>query len=637
MPLARVNTQHLSLWQSAVTEAVRRQLAEEKGSEPTRLEILGHPAVKATDDFVRLRHGRADPPGGPELASDSADPHARNVYLSSLVFDIAQARREGRPADEQALLGSYWPFSDKDPLFLGCEATYLWYCANDQFQYNDWTTKGGGSLQYGVIDWQLPNDATVGVIGDWGTGMADAAALLHDLMKQHTPDAIVHLGDIYYSGTPTECQTYFATAIADVFAATGKSCPVFTIPGNHDYYALGNGFFPMLAGLNVGFPGANQQASYFCLRTEDGGWQLLGMDTGRHDADPADQINPFYAGPWLEPTEVTWHRDKLVNFAGATILLSHHQLFTANATINGMTSSESEFSYLNPNLYNLFQPFFGKIAAWLWGHEHNFVLFQNELFGLAKGRLLGASAFEELVSESPYTVKHPNVPYLDPTKYQLPPETSGYYPHSYAILDFSRREQPTDPVQVSYYQFPSWYDSTPGDPQSTFICSESYVRPVPPPRATIVYGDSVTLSSEGGLLYVGPLYDGAWNYDYPTIAATPVTFQLLAPNGQSGTLTNGAQVLIRTTESAAGSNDRITTGSLHWLYYDSGNSSSQTWTLYKLDTSVDDLICIGDPVYIVSGAYPGQSIAPTNDGYLTTTTTGAPPAVPALFAFKQPF
>src|SRR5207249_4688448 len=116
------------------------------------------------------------------------------------------------------------------------------------------------------------------------------------------------------------------------------------------------------------------------------------------------------------PSELVWHRDKLVNFSGATILLSHHQLFTANANVNGALSSESEFPYLNPFLLDAFQPFFAdKVAAWLWGHEHNFVLFQDGLFGLARGRLLGASAFDELTSESPYAVKHTNVPYLDPT------------------------------------------------------------------------------------------------------------------------------------------------------------------------------------------------------------------------------
>jgi Calcineurin-like phosphoesterase len=636
VPLARVNAQHLSLWQSAVTEVVRRQLAARKGAEPTRLEVLEHPAVKATDDFVRLRHARAAAPAA--VTPDSTDAHALNVHLSGLVFDKAQAHLDGRVEDEQALTTSYWPFSDKDPLFLHCECVYLsyWAAHNGKFLYNDWTIQGGNNPQYGVIQWQLPNDATVGVIGDWGTGMPDAAALLTDLMS-HSPDAIIHLGDIYYSGTPAECQGYFVKVISDVFAATNKSCPVFTIPGNHDYYALGYGFFPMLPGLNAKFPTALQQASYFCLRTQDGGWQFLGMDTGRHDANPLDQVDPLYAGPWLEPTEILWHRDKLANFAGATILLSHHQLFTANATINGLASFQREFSYLNPNLLNVFEPFFGKIAAWLWGHEHNFVLFQNGLFGLEKGRLLGASAFEEQVSESPYTVKHPNVPYLDPTKYQLQPEQQfGYYPHAYAIIEFAGRTQPTDPVQVSYYSFPSWYQQPVQNPQSTLIVPEQYAKPPPLVRATIAYGESVTISSEGGLLFVGPLYEGYWNYDYPTISATPVTFQLLSPTGQSGTLTNGAQVLLVTTENAAGSNNRITAGAPHWLYYDSGNGSGQTWTLMKLGTIIDNLVCIGDPVLLISNAYSGQWISPTKDGYLTTGKTGVAPNVPAFFSFRQP-
>src|SRR2546429_1753811 len=119
-------------------------------------------------------------------------------------------------------------------------------------------------------------------------------------------------------------------------------------------------------------------------------------------------------------------------------------------------------------------------------------------------------------------------------------------------------------------------------------------------------------------------------------AATPCTFQLRPPKGQSGTLTDGAPVLLRTTESAAGSNDRITAGAPHWLYYDSGNGSGQTWTIKKLDTSGDNLVCIGDPVLLVGNAYTGQWISPTKEGYLTTGKTGASPDVPAFFSFKQP-
>ena len=53
------------------------------------------------------------------------------------------------------------------------------------------------------------------------------------------------------------------------------------------------------------------------------------MDTGLHDHDV------FTVGTdvtWLDPEEETWHLDKIRRFSdsgGRTVLLSHHQLFTA--------------------------------------------------------------------------------------------------------------------------------------------------------------------------------------------------------------------------------------------------------------------------------------------------------------------
>jgi hypothetical protein len=43
------------------------------------------------------------------------------------------------------------------------------------------------------------------------------------------------------------------------------------------------------------------------------------MDTGWADSDPLNQKDPLYAGPWVQPSEVAWHRDKLVNFGGVRL------------------------------------------------------------------------------------------------------------------------------------------------------------------------------------------------------------------------------------------------------------------------------------------------------------------------------
>jgi hypothetical protein len=194
MTIVRTRDPNLSLWQSAVAQVVLETSAK-NGLPLSQNALLDHPMVRATNDVVRAHEDRQ------QLlfsADQLTDEHTRNTHLSSLCFEIAQAQAQGLEDLEAQLLGSYWPFSDKDPNFLRCVAVYAYYKAayKGHFLYNDWQKEGGGSLQYGVIDWRIPNDARIGIIGDWGTGMDDSIALLRDLMVNHSPAAIIHLGDI---------------------------------------------------------------------------------------------------------------------------------------------------------------------------------------------------------------------------------------------------------------------------------------------------------------------------------------------------------------------------------------------------------------------------------------------------------
>ena len=84
----------------------------------------------------------------------------------------------------------------------------------------------------------MPPTATVALIADWGTGTATAVNLLKGVAQQK-PDILIHLGDIYYSGTPSECDANFKRIIDNVFNRTGADTdiPVFTMTGNHDMYS----------------------------------------------------------------------------------------------------------------------------------------------------------------------------------------------------------------------------------------------------------------------------------------------------------------------------------------------------------------------------------------------------------------
>ena len=627
----RAHDRHLSLWQSAVAENARRQI----GDEASHAEVLAHPLMTAANDHVEavLTKGR-------NAVLEPGDHRQTAAYLSQVALARGMALVDGDSDRAAALDVEFRKYSDDDPGFLSCETTYLTYYKeySGAFLYNDWTKQGGGDINYGVIEWQLPSDAVLGVIGDWGTGLDDGKELLRDLMVQHSPTAIIHLGDIYYSATPAECQANYADIYTEVFdevLGAGNRLPVFTLAGNHDYYALGYGFLEMVNTMNATIPGATQAASYFCLRTADNGWQFLAMDTGYNDSNPLDQFDTTYAGPWLQPTEVQWLQNKLVTFPGATVLLSHHQLFSANAKLNGSFSPYGDLQYLNPFLHKAFEPYFDSdVAGWLWGHEHNFVAYRNGIFGLAKGRLLGCSAYEELVSSDPYKVNYPEVPYLDPVQYRLG-SAAGYYNHAYAVIDLGNRAQPTAQVSISYYQYPSWGTTAPPSPASSLVLSEHFTRPVQPVPQNVTYGTPLYLLADEGL-YVAPLSKGTQNY--PTMSIdSPVALTI---TGGSGVVKHGDRVQVKTTEPAAGSYNTLGAWTLSpWLYYYTpGYGDKQTWIVQKLDPSQPE-VQYGDEICLVNKSFTGQTMQPNwSRVYATiylTTQSGDPyywtarPATPA--------
>jgi hypothetical protein len=638
----------LSLWQSSARAAAHQELLD-TATEVDASVLYNHPLVRAASEHARFSGSRStDMPapaavaevGGLETEQpkrmldagsvDAPDP----VYLSSLFFELANARAEDDTVRANNLETEARKYSTADTSgWATCATNYVYYLAKQGGRvYNTWRGTRAG-LQFSVIGFKLRNDAVVGVIGDWGTGQDDAVQLLKVLITgvqaqyNRPPDAIIHLGDIYYSGTPIgtssapnypgECQTNFLKVLTNVFTETlgaGKRIPVFSIPGNHEYYSMGAGYFhEVLPQTNSGT--ANQPASFFCLRTEDDSWQFLGMDTGYHDSNPANQFNPFDPAPELQKDEVVWLHDKLDNFAGKTILLSHHQLFSANAKLNGGgTGYPPNF---NTFLMSYFGRYFGTIAAWLWGHEHNMVLYQDDLLGLTKGRLIGSSAYEETTGETPYRINYQGAPYLDPTKYQLGSD-GAYYNHSYAIMDFARKS-PGDPISIAYYQYPSWGGVKSTPPSTSSLVYQETVDAVPDAiGAPVKYGDSLTMQllGYGNLAPIDPDYTNQFFPIIDSLNSVVVSFA-----GSGGQIADGATVQIQTTEAAAGAYNILGAWTSAALYYYKGGYPQQNWTIKKTDTSTDSIIHYGDQFYLVNQSYANQWLAPLHQSGKTYLTT----------------
>ena len=573
---------------------------QHSGDRVSQNQVMQHPMVSAAGEHVQATFS-----GHPPVYTDNiTDTHTLNVYISHLCYEKAMAEWRGDTANAASFAAEYRKFCDLDPGFPRCAKTWLDYMHEykDRYLYNDWTIQGNHDLNYGVISWQLPSDAKVAIIGDWGTGLDDAIQMVADIVRHFNPAAIIHLGDIYYSGTPDECKLAFTESL---IAAGASHTAVFTLTGNHEYYALGHGFFPMLTQLNSSIPGATQQASYFCLRTGDNAWQLLAMDTGYYDAIPFDQLNPTSTGPHLHPSEVQWLQDKLDNFDGATILLSHHQLFSTNAKLNGVASAYAALPYLNPHLYQVFRPYLQtKVAAWIWGHEHNFALYQPGLFQLQQGALLGCSAYEELTSANPYAQTYPQIPYQTPlADWKLgtttDPDGIGYYNHAFAIIDFGARQHPADPVVTRYYQYPSWAVQAPPNAVSTLLAERTYAKPPHRPVIPLSSGDRTHLFAQEGL-FISAYYK-EYNY-YPT-ATTDRPVTLIMESDRPGIIRHGDTIRIRTTEPGVGVYNKLGAWSTPTLYYYSGNEPQVQWTILKRDLSTSAEVHFGDDICFINKHY----------------------------------
>jgi hypothetical protein len=195
----------------------------------------------------------------------------------------------------------------------------------------------------------MPDSVTVALAADWGTGTRPAYKVAKLIGDRETA-VTIHMGDVYFSGTPQEYRDWF---LGTEDWPRGSQ-HTFAMNANHEMYSGGEGYFETALGA------LNQEASYFCL--ENSHWRILGLDSGYYSG-----IVPLIEKFWhsrirLHDDITQWLRS--VVFPNAVdprpvIVLTHHQLFSA---------FDSSYSTLGKNL----APYLDRVLLWFWGHEHRF-------------------------------------------------------------------------------------------------------------------------------------------------------------------------------------------------------------------------------------------------------------------------
>lgn len=373
----------LSLWQSAMDATVhqasgdwvpRPDLAGSSKEGSILREVASHCAAVAEKiplgqllirqpAFARFLHLPA-----------ASSVHETVSYCSSLWRQIAEARLRGDAA-ELARLEAEKDFGSCDPRYAEAVEKYVEYFKLRR-QPIPYISPQGSDFAVEPI----ANDCKIVLMGDWGTGQEPAKTVL-ERIKVRDPDIIIHLGDIYYSGTNYEAENYFLKLFRDVFNDVGRNSRprILTMAGNHDMYAGGSGYYWLLQQLG-------QSASYFCLQNRN--WRFIAVDTGYNDHDP---LAVSTTATRLQDKELGWLRAQMERANGAsTILLSHHPLFSAFEDINGKPVNEQLLLQVHDLL--------PRITAWFWAHEHNLVIYKEYLN--IHARLVGHGAFPVGVEET---------------------------------------------------------------------------------------------------------------------------------------------------------------------------------------------------------------------------------------------
>jgi predicted phosphodiesterase len=411
----------LSLWQSSVDEVIGRSLVSgnprsaRAGLRPDTDNAI---VEAATELALRIETGAGVPSLAPLAVSAPADPILR---CARLALELGDARASGRIREVNRYR------EELDSANGDCDSD--WAGVAEEFarklvlRLNDVPYVAHSAPGDFVLDGKLPERGSVALFSDWGTGSEPARELLAQ-MAACRPDVLIHLGDIYYSGTPFEIERYFLAPLCEWIDL--ERTPVFALAGEHDMYSAGHGYYLEL------LPRLRQPASHFCLRNKH--WQIIAIDTALHSRIPG-------GGPtYLEALELEWLTDKVRNAGGReTVLLSHHPLFSAYESIGD--------SFYNEPLYEQLAPLLEKIAVWFWGHEHRLAVYEEfnaPAPGLKRGRTIGCGGFPVKASEQR---EEPLWPDVRVNRNARLGRTGEYYNQGYAMLELDGSA-----AKVSYFQ-----------------------------------------------------------------------------------------------------------------------------------------------------------------------------------------
>jgi predicted phosphodiesterase len=272
---------------------------------------------------------------------------------------------------------------------------------------------------------RIPDTAKIAMTADWGTGLYGAPKIADQMRKVGGYDLLIHLGDVYYSGTEQEVQERFLDMWPQDAGKRTIACN-----SNHEMYSGGFGYF------KLALPAIGQKSSYLAFENSD--WLLVVLDTAYVDHDMDNEQVAWLNLVLKQSREANGGKDKKL------VLFSHQQLF-------------SRLDNQGPKLQNALRHLLnGAVTAWYWGHEHQCVIYDKHPTFNLFGRCLGNGGIPEVrkdeVKNAPTetsfaggvtwkrlsaTADSPSCLALDGPNPDIAGETEKFVPHGFMTLEFN--------------------------------------------------------------------------------------------------------------------------------------------------------------------------------------------------------
>jgi Calcineurin-like phosphoesterase len=200
----------------------------------------------------------------------------------------------------------------------------------------------------------------IAIFGDWGTGSypdgnlpnSSSQLVMAQIAKQN-PDVMIHLGDVYYAGLPSEEQNKLLDCWQQ--APHGN----FTLNSNHEMYDVADGLLNT-ALTNPIFADQNN-TTFFSINYGD--WVIIGLDSAYNATSfYMDGVinDSFQSGP-----------NGFINTQAKnkkTILLTHHNPID----VQGLCTNDLWQDVVVNSLGG------AKPDVWYWGHVHNGVVYNDK-------------------------------------------------------------------------------------------------------------------------------------------------------------------------------------------------------------------------------------------------------------------